>query len=306
LLEFTSKEFQKSTMFKLKSSPVTTVGKHIGLVKNSVSNSLKYQSNIKGKKNIPGAKCRSQIIMETSPKIGMAVEVKWIDGETYSAKILDIKGNECLVHYKGWNSSHDEWISSKKLATPKIQMATNPKAGMEVQVQWTDGVTYEAKILVLKGKECLVHYKGWNERYDEWLSTNKGISKRIFLRYATNSTGTQKGSLYESVVKKSITTKLGSFQVVGTCGSDDDDPEMVGLCEYEKIRLRNIRERQALFEELNLSEAKDEVSLVFTPKSLVRKLVPAKKKPRRSSRISYCRKQAAKSVATLKLRTRSI
>merc|ERR1711915_358398 len=207
---------------------------------------------------------------------------------------------------KGWNSSYDEWISSKKLTTPKIQMATYPKAGTEVRVQWTDGVTYEAKILQVKGKECLVHYKGWNERYDEWLSTNKGISKRIYLKDATNSTGTQKGSFHELVVKKSITSKPDSFQVEGICGSDDDDPEMVGLCEYEKIRLRNIRERQALFEELNLSEAKDEVSLVFTPKSFVRKLVPAMKKPRRSSRISYCRKQAAKSVATLNLRTRSI
>ena len=81
---------------------------------------------------------------------------------------------------------------------------------------------------------------------------------------------------------------------------------MVGLCEYEKIRLRNIRERQALFEELNLSESKDEVSLVFTPKSVGKKLVLAKKKPRRSSRISFSRKLMAKSVAKLKLRSRSI
>ena len=272
---------------------------------NSVFNAEKY-TNIKGKKNIPGANFRSQIIMETSPKVGMGVVVKWINGETYSAKILDIKGNECLVHYKGWNSSHDEWISSNNFTTPKIQMATNPMAGMEVQIQWTDGITYEAKILELKGKEWLVHYKGWNERYDEWLSTNKGISKKIFLRQAPNSSGTKKGIFHESDVKKSITTKPGSFQVVGTCGSDDDDPEMVGLCEYEKIRLRNIRERQALFEELNLSEAKDEVSLVFTPKSVGKKLVLAKKKTRRSSRISFSRKLMAKSVAKLKLRSRSI
>merc|ERR1712123_407692 len=41
--------------------------------------------------------------------------------------------------------------------------------------------------------------------------------------------------------------------------SDENDPEMVGLCEYEKIRLRNIREREALFNELNISEAKSEL-----------------------------------------------
>ena len=33
---------------------------------------------------------------------------------------------------------------------------------------------------------------------------------------------------------------------------DEDDPEMDGLCEYEKIRLRNIRMREALFAELGL------------------------------------------------------
>jgi len=42
--------------------------------------------------------------------------------------------------------------------------------------------------------------------------------------------------------------------------SNENDPEMVGLCEYEKIRLRNIREREALFNELNISEAKSELS----------------------------------------------
>jgi len=39
---------------------------------------------------------------------------------------------------------------------------------------------------------------------------------------------------------------------------DEEDSGMVGLCEYEKIRLRNIRQREALFAELALQEAKEE------------------------------------------------
>ena len=35
---------------------------------------------------------------------------------------------------------------------------------------------------------------------------------------------------------------------------------MDGLCEYEKLRLSNIREREALFKELKISEAKSDVS----------------------------------------------
>ena len=33
---------------------------------------------------------------------------------------------------------------------------------------------------------------------------------------------------------------------------EKEDPEMDGLCEYEKIRMRNIRQREALFAELAL------------------------------------------------------
>merc|ERR1712223_495440 len=40
--------------------------------------------------------------------------------------------------------------------------------------------------------------------------------------------------------------------------AEEEDPEMVGLSEYEKIRLRNIRQREALFAELALQEAKEE------------------------------------------------
>ena len=48
--------------------------------------------------------------------------------------------------------------------------------------------------------------------------------------------------------------------------SDKDDPEKAGLCEYEKLRLRNVRERQAMYEKLNISGAKSEFSQMFTHK----------------------------------------
>ena len=53
--------------------------------------------------------------------------------------------------------------------------------------------------------------------------------------------------------------------------SDKDDPEMAGLCEYEKLRLRNVRERQAMYEKLNISGAKSELSQMFTHKKAMNK-----------------------------------
>ena len=47
--------------------------------------------------------------------------------------------------------------------------------------------------------------------------------------------------------------------------SDKDDPEMAGLCEYEKLWLI-VCERQAMYEKLNISGAKSEFSQMFTHK----------------------------------------
>lgn len=58
-----------------------------------------------------------------------------------------------------------------------------------------------------------------------------------------------------------------------------DDPEMEGLCEYEKIRLRNIRERQELFAQLfDSSKPKKPQKRVFKPKEDI--------EPRKSRRIA--------------------
>ena len=49
----------------------------------------------------------------------------------------------------------------------------------------------------------------------------------------------------ELIEKKKVTEEM----------NEEEDPEMVGLSEYEKIRLRNIRQREALFAELALQVA---------------------------------------------------
>jgi len=48
--------------------------------------------------------------------------------------------------------------------------------------------------------------------------------------------------------------------------SEEEDPEMDGLCEYERIRLTNIRERQAMFAELDLNKSKSDYTISTTPK----------------------------------------
>jgi len=76
------------------------------------------------------------------------------------------------------------------------------------------------------------------------IRTNSGDNVKDMVNAPSkeNVTG---GKLIE---KKEVTVEM----------NEEEDPEMVGLSEYEKIRLRNIRQREALFAELALQEAKEE------------------------------------------------
>merc|ERR1711892_235150 len=93
-----------------------------------------------------------------------------------------------------------------------------------------------------------------------------GIKKAIAkttVRPKTTSMEKRKAFAELSNIDMEQKTNLGKLKEINSdnaeVDSDENDPEMVGLCEYEKIRLRNIREREALFNELNISEANSEL-----------------------------------------------
>merc|ERR1712106_462823 len=93
-----------------------------------------------------------------------------------------------------------------------------------------------------------------------------GIKKTIAkttVRPKTTSMEKRKAFAELSNIDMEQKTNLGKLKEINSdnaeVDSDENDPEMIGLCEYEKIRLRNIREREALFNELNISEANSEL-----------------------------------------------
>ena len=145
------------------------------------------------------------------------------------------------------------------LSSAKINASASALAvGNEVEVKWVDNNTYPAKVMEIGDGECLVHYRGWKGKYDEWITTaNTALKKRKVFAEISNI-----NSKETSIKKKE---SVHQVLVDSDKDADEDDPEMAGLCEYEKIRLRNIREREALFEELRISEAKSDFSQMFTP-----------------------------------------
>eukprot|EP00090_Calanus_glacialis_P002643 TRINITY_DN11976_c0_g1_i1.p1 TRINITY_DN11976_c0_g1~~TRINITY_DN11976_c0_g1_i1.p1 ORF type:complete len:647 (-),score=230.67 TRINITY_DN11976_c0_g1_i1:29-1969(-) len=183
---------------------------------------------------------------------------------------------------------------------PEIVSTAAPVVGMEVQVKWVDNTTYTAKVVQTEDGKCLVHYKGWNSKHDEWVIM-KATGKRKAFAELSNISIKQKNNMKTLKAIKSIKKGVDvSEGLIDSDNSDKDidenDPEMAGLCEYEKIRLRNIRERQAMFAELQISEAKSDFSQLFTPTQnrqapSKRGLASEKKEkvilpPRKSSRLS--------------------
>ena len=120
---------------------------------------------------------------------------KW--GGWYNAKVLDTKPGEVKIHFVGFKKSKINvfWLSlsSETLELPEDRPAAAPTqrgadaaAGgpsaadeepaellppIEVSVNQTIQVSqcgkwYRAKVMQLLDTECLVHYMGWNSRYD--------------------------------------------------------------------------------------------------------------------------------------------
>jgi len=161
-------------------------------------------------------------------------------------------------------------LGEQVLSSVKSKIITSmpPTVGMEVQVKWADSTTYTATVVKMEEEECLVHYKGWNKKHDEWIeiSPRRGRKRAAFTELKIDHKSNMGKLNAIKSIKKDVDASEGVvYSDNSEKGSDDDDPEMAGLCEYEKIRLRNIREREAMFEELKISEAKSDLSQMFTP-----------------------------------------
>eukprot|EP00908_Phaeocystis_cordata_P025868 Transcript_8346.p1 GENE.Transcript_8346~~Transcript_8346.p1 ORF type:complete len:204 (+),score=36.25 Transcript_8346:46-612(+) len=114
------------------------------------------------------------------------------EGIWYEAKIVDERGGgderELLVHYKGWKSRWDEWLgegsgrvraAGGKLGPCKrLASLAKVEAGSKVGVQHERGTWYDATVVDKSGtgvdRLLLVHYHGWNSRYDEWVAVCSG------------------------------------------------------------------------------------------------------------------------------------
>merc|ERR1712156_1101989 len=155
----------------------------------------------------------------------------------------------------------------KAKAKPEATLLTNgPLAvGDSVEVK-ESGVVHECKVVQVAEDLVQVHGQGWNARYDTWVrypgSSRQALRDRtnkVLEEIVPNLALKSKTKLIEAS-PKTIEMKDGEVKPEIKVKEEKYVKTNPGLSEYELIRLENIRQREALFAELNLDAAKVEAS----------------------------------------------
>jgi hypothetical protein len=69
------------------------------------------------------------------------------------------------VHYDNYDAQWDEWVGSDRIKQPW-------KKGDKVNVEWK-GDWYTATILETGEGKYKIHYDGWGDEWDEWVTSSR-------------------------------------------------------------------------------------------------------------------------------------
>ncbi|MBS0210042.1 MAG: caspase family protein [Planctomycetes bacterium] len=98
--------------------------------------------------------------------VGQRVEVEW-KGKWYKSVVTDVAGGQSHIHYQGYDSSTDEWVTPNRIRP--YQPREYP-VGTAVEVKWdSDGRWYPAKVTRTWYGLHMIHYDSFTDIWDEWV-----------------------------------------------------------------------------------------------------------------------------------------
>ncbi len=103
-----------------------------------------------------------------SLRVGERVEAYSLD-RWYRGFIVDAKTGSNKVHFYGFETSDDEWVTDKMIRTPEVVQFAK---GASVEVEWKK-TWYPAKVLDFKGGSHYITYDGYGKEWDEWVSSSR-------------------------------------------------------------------------------------------------------------------------------------
>jgi hypothetical protein len=118
--------------------------------------------------NFPAEMLVGPAQQKINPQISRRVEVR-SEGDWYKARVVDVRGGRYHVHYYGWEDSDDEWVTAAQIRNLK---SVEYAVGTSVEVSWR-GKWYPARILKVERGVHLIHYVGYDDGWDEWVSAKR-------------------------------------------------------------------------------------------------------------------------------------
>jgi hypothetical protein len=126
---------------------------------------------------------------KSNPEISKRVEVK-SEGKWWKARVIDARAGTFHVHYYGWEDSDDEWVRLSQIREPKV---VEYPAGSAVEVIWKRE-WYPAKVMSVERGVHLIHYRDYDERWDEWVGAER-------IRRATSINRPQSGTWRTDILR---------------------------------------------------------------------------------------------------------
>jgi hypothetical protein len=104
----------------------------------------------------------------SASRVGERVEV-FDAKEGWRALIIDAANNKFKVHYYGYETSDDEWVTAKQIRQfkPK-QFKIGERVEVESEEKW-----YPARVLEVRGGSHYIKYDDYDDEWDEWVSSDR-------------------------------------------------------------------------------------------------------------------------------------
>jgi hypothetical protein len=127
---------------------------------------------------------------KSNPEVSQRVEVK-SEGKWWKARVIDARAGTFHVHYYGWEDSDDEWVRLSQIREPRL---VEYPTGLKVEVIWKRE-WYPAKVMRVERGVHLIHYRDYDEGWDEWVGAER-------IRRVTNTNRPQDGTWRTDIIRR--------------------------------------------------------------------------------------------------------
>lgn len=107
-------------------------------------------------------------------RIGERVEA-FDEGKWWKARVVDVRDGAVKLHWLGIQGYEDQWVDNSLVRALRPSRTFAP--GSRVEAEW-EGKYYEARVLEVKGGIHLIHYEGYSDEWDEWVSSRRLRERR--------------------------------------------------------------------------------------------------------------------------------